>query len=191
MAVASRGKGPKLCFMRRKVTPEKLHQFMRELGAAAHGPGKVYFTGGATALLLGFREQTIDIDLRLDPEPAGVFEAIAKLKDRLDVNVELACPADFIPVAPDWRERCPPIAAYGLVEFHHYDFASQVLAKLERGHEQDLNDARLYLERGFVSPANLRDTFQKIEPLLVRYPAIDPQRFRGKVESFLKRYGAD
>lgn len=46
--------------MRRNVTPAKLSQFMRELAAAARGPGKVYLTGGATALLLGFREQTID-----------------------------------------------------------------------------------------------------------------------------------
>ncbi len=39
---------------------------MQELAGAARGPGKVYFTGGATALLLGFREQTIDIDLKLE-----------------------------------------------------------------------------------------------------------------------------
>jgi len=32
---------------------------MRELATAARGPGNIYFTGGATALLLGFREQTI------------------------------------------------------------------------------------------------------------------------------------
>lgn len=39
-----------------------------KLAAAARSPGKVCFTGGATALLLGFREQTIDIDLKLDPD---------------------------------------------------------------------------------------------------------------------------
>jgi hypothetical protein len=54
--------------MRRKVTLATLKQFMQELAAAARSPGKVYITGGATALLLGFREQTIDIDLKLDPE---------------------------------------------------------------------------------------------------------------------------
>src|SRR5580692_12899521 len=96
--------------MRRRVTIETLHQFMRELAAAARSPGKVYFTGGTTALLLGFREQTIDIDLRLDPEPAGAFEAIAVLKNRLDLNVELASPEDFIPAGPDWREQSRHIA---------------------------------------------------------------------------------
>lgn len=76
--------------MRRKVTVAALRQFMQELAAAARSPGSVYFTGGATALLLGFREQTIDIDLKLDPEPEGAFEAIATLKNRLDINVELS-----------------------------------------------------------------------------------------------------
>lgn len=61
---------------------------MQELAGAARSPGNVYFTGGATALLLGFREQTIDIDLKLDPEPGGVFEAIAVLKNRLNLDVE-------------------------------------------------------------------------------------------------------
>src|SRR5882757_1307152 len=52
-----------LSHMRRKVTVERLRQFMDELAASARSPGKVYFAGGATALLLGFREQTIDIDI--------------------------------------------------------------------------------------------------------------------------------
>jgi len=54
---------------------------------------------------LGFRDQTIDIDLKLDPEPAGAFEAIAVLKNRLELNIELASPADFIPAIAAWRER--------------------------------------------------------------------------------------
>src|SRR5512135_1281740 len=124
--------------MRRKVTVEALWEFMRELAAAARSPGNVYFTGGATALMLGFREQTIDIDLKLDPEPAGAFEAIAVLKNRLNLNVELASPDDFIPRPPDWRQRSPGIASIDGVEFFHYDFSMQVLAKLERGHAQDL-----------------------------------------------------
>src|SRR2546422_9927366 len=107
--------------MRRRVTVEALHQFMRELAAAARSPGKVYLTGGATALLLGFREQTIDIDLKLDPEPEGVFEAIATLKNRLNLNVELASPDDFIPAAADWRQRSRHIASIGKLEFFHYD----------------------------------------------------------------------
>ncbi len=158
---------------------------MEVLATTARSSGKVYFTGGATALLLGFRDQTIDIDLKLDPEPAGVFEAIAALKNRLDLNVELASPDDFIPAAANWRERSRHIASIGQLEFFHYDFALQALAKLERGHAQDLEDARHLLQGGFVTAADLRSTFAQIEPALLRYPAIDPQQFRQQVESFL------
>src|SRR5881396_3127310 len=167
--------------MRRRVTVEALHQFMRELAAAARSPGKVYFTGGATALLLGFREQTIDIDVKLEPEPEGAFEAIAVLKNSLDLNVELASPDDFIPPAADWRERSRHIASIGRLQFFHYDFSLQALAKLERGHAQDLEDVASFLRGGYVTADELRTRFEQIEADLIRYPAIDPQQFRQKV----------
>jgi hypothetical protein len=171
--------------MRRRVTVQTLRQFMQELAAAARSPGNVYFTGGATALLLGFRDQTIDIDLKLDPEPEGVFEAIAVLKDRLNLNVELASPEDFIPRAADWRERSRPIAAIGRLQFFHYDFSLQALAKLERGHAQDLDDVTRLVSGGYVTAAELRRRFAQIEPGLLRYPAIDPRQFKQKLEEYL------
>ncbi|MGH7973466.1 MAG: DUF6036 family nucleotidyltransferase [Limisphaerales bacterium] len=170
--------------MRRKVSVESLNQFMRELAAAARSPGKVYFTGGATALLLGFREQTIDIDLKLDPEPAGAFEAIARLKNQLNLNVKLASPDDFIPRTADWRERSRHISTIGQIEFFHYAFSLQALAKLERGHAQDLEDVASLVRGGYVSVEELERRFREIEPGLLRYPAIDPAGFRQKLERF-------
>jgi hypothetical protein len=177
--------------MREKVTVARLNQFMQELAKAARGPGKVYFTGGSTALLLGFRDQTIDIDLKLDPEPAGAFEAIALLKNSLNVNVELASPDDFIPRDEDWRERSRHIASIGQVEFLHYDFSLQALAKLERGHAHDINDVSSLVRGGYVSPAELKARFAQIEPGLLRYPAVDPQHFKKKVEDFLSNLPRD
>jgi len=172
--------------MRRRVTVQTLKQFMQELASAARSPGRVYFTGGATALLLGFREQTIDIDLKLDPEPEGAFEAIASLKNDLDLNVELASPADFIPAAADWRERSRHIASIGKLEFFHYDFSLQALSKLERGHAQDLEDVASLVRSGYVTADELSRRFAQIEPELLRYPAIDPQQFKQKLEAFLE-----
>ena len=174
--------------MRRKVTKATLEEFMKELAKAARSRGNVYFTGGATALLLGFREQTIDIDLKLDPEPAGVFEAIAHLKERLNVNVELAAPDDFIPNTSDWRERSKHIASVGHLQFFHYDFSLQALAKLERGHIQDLEDVANFIRRGHVTAAELKKRFAEIEPGLLRYPAVDGAAFKRKVEDFLANF---
>jgi hypothetical protein len=174
-----------ITLMRRKVTPETLRQFMNELAAAARSPGNVYFTGGTTALLLGFRDQTIDIDLKFDPEPIGVFEAIAVLKNRLDLNVELASPGDFIPVAHDWRTQSQHIVHIGLLDFFHFDFSMQALSKIERGLAQDLSDATRLVSGKQVTVQELKRRFAQIEPELLRYPAIDPGQFRVKLDRFL------
>ena len=139
-------------------------------------------------MLLGFREQTLDVDLKMDPEPKGAFESIAVLKNSLDVNVELASPDDFIPASEGWRERSRAIAKYGSVEFFHYDFSLQALAKLERGHAHDLEDVRSFLRGGHVSPDELRQRFGEIEEKLSRYPAIDANQFRQRVVTFLSDY---
>lgn len=176
---------------RDEADARKIRQLMQELGQAARGPGRIYFTGGATALLHGWRETTVDADLKLDPEPEGIFEAIRRLKDRLSINIELACPADFIPPVPGWREGSGFICQIGLVSFYHYDLRAQALAKIERGHTRDLADVRAMLERELVTRAEIAAAYQAIEPQLDRYPAIDADAFREKVEEFLAGRGSD
>jgi hypothetical protein len=62
-----------------KLTREKIVRFLEQLGSSARTPGRCYITGGGSALLLGWRDTTIDIDLKCDPEPACVFESIPTL----------------------------------------------------------------------------------------------------------------
>lgn len=52
--------------MRQPTDPQRLAELMRRLGGAAKGPATIYLTGGATALLLGFRSATIDVDLKIE-----------------------------------------------------------------------------------------------------------------------------
>ena len=128
---------------------------------------------------------TVDVDLKADPEPPGFFEAIATLKDELGINIELASPSDFIPELPGWRSRSPLIARYGQVDFHHYDPYSQALSKLERSHSRDIGDVLAMLRSGLIEKHRLLDLFAEIEPMLIRYPALDPGAFRKTVEDFL------
>jgi hypothetical protein len=83
--------------MRELADVRRIRQFMRALGAAARGPGRVYLTGGATAVLAGWRASTIDIDLKLVPDDDALMRAIPALKESLQVNVELAAPIDLNP----------------------------------------------------------------------------------------------
>ena len=170
--------------MRAETNKAKLQAFMERLGERVGGGGCIYLAGGATAVLHDWRPMTIDIDLKPDPEPAGLFEALAQIKDELDINVELACPDQFIPALPGWRERSLFIAQYGPLRFFHYDPYGQTLSKLQRRHERDLRDVQSFWQSGLVQKDVLWQKFQQIEPQLIRYPAIDPATFKTAVQEF-------
>ena len=172
--------------MRRPVDEPRLRRFMEAFGLAAAGPVSVYFTGGATSVLLGWRVATVDIDLAMEPDDDQLYRIIPGLKDSLEVNVELLAPTDFIPELPGWRERSRFIVAEGQVAFHHYDFYAQALAKIERGHALDLVDIALMKARGLVEVGRLSELFEAIAPQLYRYPALDPATFRSRVGEFVK-----
>ena len=170
--------------MRDPVQPIKLQAFMEAFGKRTKAPGRIYLTGGATAILHGWRQMTIDVDLKADPEPGGFFEAIAILKDELSINIELASPSDFIPELPDWKSRSIFIAKHGLIDFYHYDPYSQALSKIERGHTRDLADVKAMLDIDLIRLSPLLTFFEQIEPRLIRYPALDPKSFRASVMDF-------
>ncbi|MGH9366387.1 MAG: DUF6036 family nucleotidyltransferase [Thermoanaerobaculia bacterium] len=172
--------------MRRVLDQGRLQEFLKALGRESKDAVRVYLTGGATAVLYGWRDTTIDIDLKIVPDSDRLLQSIPRLKEAFEVNVELASPSDFIPELPGWQERSPLLGQEGAVSFHHYDFYSQALAKLERGHAKDLEDVRQLLRRGLVDRELLRRFFDEIEPKLYRYPAIDPASFRRAVEEFLR-----
>ena len=171
--------------MREVADLVRIERFMRTLGAEARTGGWLYFTGGATAVLYGWRASTIDVDIRLVPEQDELLRALPHLKEELRMNIELASPVDFIPVRPGWEDRSPFIGREGTLSFHHFDLYAQALAKVERGHAQDLTDVAEMLGRGMVEAAEARRYFAAIEPELYRYPAIDPRSFRLAVERVL------
>lgn len=168
--------------MRRRTDADSLREFLRELGRAARHPATVYLVGGATAVLVGWRPTTLDIDIRLEPEHDELLRALPELKERLGVNVELASPLDFLPEAPGWRDRSPFVAQEGPLTVRHLDHAMQALAKLERAFDQDLRDVEAMLERGLVDPATLRTALSAIEPQLYRFPSLDGEALRAAVE---------
>ena len=141
-------------------------------------------------MLEGWRESTIDVDMRLEPEADELLRAFPALKERLQVNIELASPPDFIPELPGWRARSPLVFRDGNVSIHQFDLYSQALSKIERGFEQDLVDVREMILRGLVERIRLLELYEAIEPALYRYPAIDQSVFRRKVDAVLSDSGS-
>jgi hypothetical protein len=171
--------------VRELADEERIRRFMRALGAAASDDAVCYLVGGATAVLLGWRSTTVDIDVKLEPERNELLRALPSIKEELEVNVELASPAEFIPLPEGWRERSPSAGRERHLTFRHFDLYSQALAKLERGHAQDVDDAREMLARGLIERERLRSCFLEIEPELYRFPAIHPAEFGRSVEEFV------
>ncbi|MGE3966168.1 MAG: DUF6036 family nucleotidyltransferase [Planctomycetota bacterium] len=158
---------------------------MRALGRELRQDCRVYFTGGATALLVGWRASAVAIDLKIVPD-GEAFAALARLKNQLDISLELASPDHFIPELRGWESRSPFVAREGKVSFYHLDPYSQALSKIERGFDQDLRDVREMVSRGLVEPARAWKLFREIEPDLIRYPALDPDSFRRAVGEFFE-----
>lgn len=175
--------------MRGLVDEERLRRFMRALGEEASASTRVYFTGGATAVLAGWRGSTVDIDLVFVPEQDRLFRALPRLKERLELNVEIASPAHFLPELPGWEQRSLFVAHHGRIDFFHYDPYAQALAKIERGHRQDRLDVRELITRGLVESVELLRLFGEIEPRLFRFPAIDPPALRRRVEAVVEEHG--
>ncbi|MGH2809850.1 MAG: DUF6036 family nucleotidyltransferase [Actinomycetota bacterium] len=167
--------------MRELAGPDALERFMDEIGKVANAPTQIFFTGGALAVARGWREATVDLDIRIVPESDRILRELPRLKEKLKLNVELAAPDDFIPPLPQWRERSLFIRASGQAVFFHYDPYAQALSKIERGHRQDVLDVGTMLEEGLVEPGKLVELFKAIEPELYRYPALDPDSFRSAV----------
>ncbi len=171
--------------MRELVDAERVRALARLLSAAVAEDSTLYLTGGATAVMEGWRASTVDVDVLLEPESDEILRRISAAKEELDVNIELAAPPHFIPELSGWRERSPFVLQEGRLTVRHFDPYSQALSKIERGFEQDLGDVAEMVSRGMVDPVRARELFAEIEPELFRYPAIDPGAFRRKVERAL------
>lgn len=65
--------------MREKVTAARLQEFMKALGNAVVEPARIFLVGGATAVLCGWRDSTIDIDLKAIPDSDELLRNIPAL----------------------------------------------------------------------------------------------------------------
>lgn len=163
---------------------------MRETGRAARQEGVCYLTGGTTAVLVGWRGTTVDVDVRFEPEQDEVMRELPHLKRVLGMNVETTSPGEFIPLPAGWEERSALVGREGRLTFRHFDFYSQALAKLERGHERDLADVQAMHDRGLIGADRLLALFEEIEGRLHMFPAISPERFRERVEHAVLEHGS-
>lgn len=172
--------------MREPLTRERMDRLMRELAQSAprRGAYRVYVVGGGTAVYLGWRRSSIDVDLFSDQDV--VFREIQQIKERLNINIEFARPEDFVPPLDGTADRHVFIETIGAVTFYHYDPYAQLFSKVVRGFQRDLDDARMFLSSGTVDPVRFRALVAKIpDTAYAQYPSLSRNGVERAVDSFL------
>ena len=170
---------------RKIITKETLQSFMKSIGKMLKKRATLYLTGGSTAILYGFREGTIDIDIAGDMDE--LFSYIPKIKERLQINIEMAKPTDFVPSLPGEENRHITIGTFGKVTFMHFDPYAQVFSKIVRGHETDIADAKALVAAKLVEAKKLCEMVKKLpDDHFARYPRLNQPAIEAAVESFSK-----
>ncbi len=172
--------------MRNELTRDRLQALMREISRTApHGEShRVYLVGGGTAVHSGWRPSSIDADLFSEQD--AVFRDIQGIKERLNVNVEFARPEHVVPPLPGSGDRHVFIDTLGDVSFYHYDPYAQVLSKIVRGFERDLDDARHFVRSGMVDPDELGRLVAGIpDSAYAKYPNLSDAAVRQAVDELL------
>ena len=172
--------------MRKPLTRERLISLMNELARRAPSPGtyRVYLVGGGTAVYLGWRSSSIDVDLYADRD--GVFRDIQNIKERLNVNIEFARPEDFVPPLRGSENRHIFIETMGAVSFYHYDPYAQIFSKILRGFQRDIDDAKEFLRGGMVDSKKLRSLVADIpDSAYAKYPTLSKAAVEKAVDTFI------
>lgn len=169
--------------LRPDVSRDDIERFLQQFGQLSQQPGRLYLAGGAELVHGGLRGEgatTVDIDLRMDVGDESAAETlIRQLMRQLSINVELASPADFIPLPSDWQTRSPFVGRYGNTDVFYFDYYALALSKIARGTSRDLSDVLLLAQNGLIQRDVLETAYQQILPQLGhgRFFNIDPVTF--------------
>ncbi|GAC1311178.1 MAG: hypothetical protein NVSMB27_47930 [Ktedonobacteraceae bacterium] len=167
--------------MRQNVTRIDIDKFLTALGKAYRKAGRLYLAGGAGLVHMGLRAgSTLDIDIVIEASDEDeMITVIRRLVDQMQINIEFASPADFIPIPAQWSAHSKYIGRYGKIDAFYFDLYSLALSKISRGNDRDLIDVKLLVQQKLISLDELDAAFNEVLPRMGRRPYINlnPQKF--------------
>jgi hypothetical protein len=148
--------------MRQSVGQQEIEQFLIQVGRTRQ-PGRLYLVGGAALVHRGIRPgQTLDIDIQITADPANLTPQIAQLKQKMNINIKFASPADFMSLPAQWEARSQFIKRYGQVDVFYFDWYSLALSKMQRANQQDVVDVQLLVRQKLVEVVELDRLYQDV-----------------------------
>lgn len=167
--------------MRPSVDKRAIESFLQQLGRTFRKPGRLYIVGGAALVHAGVRPGfTQDIDVQVSGANEGeMIVAIQRLIQQMQINVEFASPADFIPLPSGWEMHAQYVGRYGEIDVFYFDFYSIALSKIERGNSRDIEDVNLLVQQGIITLDELDRAYQEVLAQLGKgkYLRVTPQQF--------------
>ena len=158
-----------------------IEKSLTALGKAYRKQGRIYLAGGAALVHMGLRSgSTLDIDVVIETTNEDeMVTAIRRLVEQMQINIEFASPADFIPVPAQWMEHSRYIGRYGQIDAFYYDFYSLALSKISRGSDRDLIDDKLLVQQQLITLEELDAAYKEVSPRVGKRPYINlnPQKF--------------
>jgi hypothetical protein len=86
--------------MRSLADRERIGRLIQAIGNAAEHRTQIYLLGGTTAVLMGWRSTTVDVDFVMRPEDDAILRALPGIKETLQINIETASPLVWRDVFP-------------------------------------------------------------------------------------------
>lgn len=162
-------------------TRADIEKFLNALGKAYRKEGRLYLAGGAALVHMGLRSgSTLDIDVVIEASNEDeMITAIRRLKEQMQINIEFASPADFIPIPSQWAAHAKYIGRYGKIDAFYFDLYSLALSKISRSSDRDLVDVKLLVQQNLITLDELDTAYQEVLPRMGKRPYInlDPQKF--------------
>jgi len=168
------------------LTRADIEKFLNALGKAYRKAGSLYLAGGAALVHMGLRSgSTLDIDVVIEASDEDeMIMAIRRLVEQMQINIEFASPADFIPIPSQWAAHAKFIGRYGKIDAFYFDLYSLALSKISRGSDRDLIDIKLLVQQKLVTLDELDTAYNEILPRMGKRPYINlnPQKFAERYE---------
>ena len=168
------------------VTKADIEKFLNALGKTYRKAGRLYLAGGAALVHMGLRSgSTLDIDVVIEASNEDeMITAIRRLVEQMQINIEFASPADFIPIPSQWAAHAKYIGRYGKIDAFYFDLYSLALSKISRSSDRDLVDVKLLVQQKLIMLDELDAAYQEVLPRMGKRPYInlDPQKFAKRYE---------
>lgn len=177
--------------MRQRVDRTRLRQFLRTLGGRVRRPVRFYLVGGGVLIDLGLRATTVDIDFVAeadDPRALDELEVVIRqLKNEMDLSIEPASPADFLPIPSTAVGRSRYVGTFGSLSVYYYDLASLVIAKAARGLERDLDDVERLVRAGQVAWQEVEERWGQVRSSPTGWLRHEPDEVEQRLELLRRR----